>query len=126
MSRKPGGWEVKTSIEGSKAPVRVVRQCIDAETDRMLQSSAGPFDPAACEQRSVQKSAETTTMDFACTVAGRPATAHSVASGNFDSAYTMVVTAESPELPSGKMVMSLDARDGWDPVQQIRSRVTSC
>src|SRR5579859_459964 len=109
ISRKPGLWEVKTSIEGSNAPARTVRQCIDAETDKMLQSSAGPFNPAACKQK-VQTSGDTTTTDFTCTVAGKPATAHSVASGNFDSAYTMTVAAESPALPGGKMVMSMDAK----------------
>ena len=57
MSRKPGLWEVRTSIEASTAPARTVRQCIDPETDRMLQSSAGPFDPAACKEQTVRKSA---------------------------------------------------------------------
>lgn len=110
MSRRPGLWEVRTSIEGSSAPARIVRQCIDAKTDRMLQSSAGPFDPAACKEQTVHKSAEATTTDFTCTVAGKPATAHSVASGNFDSAYTMTVTAASPALAGGRMVMSMDAK----------------
>lgn len=110
IAREPGLWEVRTSIEGSKAPVRMVRQCIDAVTDRMLQSSAGPFDPSACEERNVQKSAHATAMDFTCTVGGKPATAHTVASGNFDSTYTMTVTAESPALPGGRMVMSMDAK----------------
>jgi hypothetical protein len=110
ISRKAGQWEVRTSIEGSQAQVRVVRQCIDAATDRMLQSLAGPFDPKACEQRNVQVSAQTTTIDFACTVAGKPATAHAVASGDFGAAYTMTVTAESPALPGGRMVMSMDAK----------------
>lgn len=110
MSRKPGLWEVKTSIEGSNAPARLVRQCIDAETDRMLQSSAGPFDPAACKEQTVRRSAGTTTTDFACSIAGKPATARSIVSGNLDSAYTMTVTAESPALPGGRMVMSVDAK----------------
>lgn len=109
-SRKAGLWEVKTSIEASNAPTRTVRQCIDAETDKLLQSSAGPFDRSACEQRDVQVSAEATTRDFTCTVAGKPATAHSVVAGNFESAYTMTVTAESPALPGGRMVMSMAAK----------------
>ena len=47
-SRKPGLWQVKTSIGGSNVPAPVVKQCIDATTDQMMQSSAGPFAPAAC------------------------------------------------------------------------------
>jgi len=76
----------------------------------MLQSIAGPFNPATCTRRNVQKSAETTTLDFACTLAGRPATAHSVISGSFDGAYTLTVTAESPEFSGGKMVMVMDGK----------------
>jgi len=110
LSRKPGAWEVKTAIENSNAPARSIKQCIDAETDQMLQSSAGPFNPAACERRNVQSAAGTTTIDFACTVAGKPATAHSVITGSFDSAYTMTVTAESPEFSGGMMVMTMDGK----------------
>jgi Protein of unknown function (DUF3617) len=108
LSRKPGLWEVKTSI--ADAPVRVVRQCIDAETDQMLQSVAGPFNPAACASRDVQRAADTTTIDFKCTVAGKPATAHSVVTGSLDSVYTMTVTAQSDGIPKGKMVMTMDGK----------------
>jgi hypothetical protein len=108
LSRKPGAWEVKTAIEGSNAPSRTVRQCIDTGTDQLLQSSAGPFNPAACERRNVQRSAERTTIDFVCTVAGKPATARSVITGSFESSYTMTVTAESGALPGGKMIMTMD------------------
>jgi hypothetical protein len=110
LSRKPGLWEVKTSIDNTNAPTRVVRQCIDAATDQMLQSVAGPFNPAACENRDVQRAAETTTIDFKCTVAGKPAAAHSVVTGSLDSAYTMTVTAQSDSLPTGKMVMTMDGK----------------
>jgi hypothetical protein len=32
-SRRPGLWQVKTSIENSNTPARVLQQCIDASTD---------------------------------------------------------------------------------------------
>jgi hypothetical protein len=110
LSRKPGLWEVKTSIDTTNAPARVVQQCIDAATDRLLQSIAGPFNPAACRQRDVQRTGDTTTIDFTCTVASKEATAHSVVTGHLDSAYTMTVTAESASLPKGKMVMTMDGK----------------
>jgi hypothetical protein len=110
LSRKPGLWEVKTSIANAKAPPRVVQQCIDPTTDLMLQSVAGPFNPATCEQSNVQHEAGMTTIDFKCTVAGKPATAHSVTSGSLDSAYTMTVTAQGEGLPNGKMVMTMDGK----------------
>jgi len=110
LSRKPGLWEVKTSIEGASAPARVVQQCIDASTDTMLQSVAGPLNAAACRGRDVQRAGDTTTIDFKCSVAGKPATAHTVVSGSLDSAYTMTATAQSEAIPSGKMVMTMDGK----------------
>jgi hypothetical protein len=109
-SRKPGLWQVTTSIENSGAPVRVIRQCIDASTDQMLQSSAGPFAPAACPGREVKSAADSVTIDSTCTVGGKTATAHAVATGSFDSAYTMTVTSLSEEIPGGKMVMTMEAK----------------
>ena len=109
-SRKPGLWQVRTSIGSSNAPNRVVQQCIDAATDQMMQSSAGPFAPAACPERDVQRSENSTTIDFTCAVGGKPATAHSVITGSFDSAYTMTVTSQGPDIPDGKMIMTIDAK----------------
>src|SRR5580704_13902675 len=65
-SRKPGLWQVKTSIEGGNAPARVIQQCIDAATDQMMQSSAGPFAPEACPERNVTRSENSMTIDSIC------------------------------------------------------------
>lgn len=108
-SRKPGLWQVKTSIDNN-APARVVQQCIDAATDQMLQSSAGPFASSACPERDVKRSAASMTIDSACTVGGKPATAHSVVTGSFDSEYTMTVTSQSEDMPGGKLTMTMEAR----------------
>jgi len=109
-SRKPGLWEVKTSIEKVNPPTRVIRQCIDAATDQMLQSIAGPFDPASCPERNVQSSANSTTIDFKCTVGGKPATARSLITGSLDSAYTMTVTAQSDRSAGGGMTMTMEGK----------------
>ncbi len=109
-SRKPGLWQVKTSIGSSNAPARVIQQCIDATTDRMLQSSAGPFAPAMCPGRDVQRSENSITINSTCVIGGKPATAHAVITGSFDGAYTMTVTSQSPDIPGGKMIMTMDAK----------------
>ena len=41
--RKAGLWEVKMTVENRNAPGQTIQQCIDAATDQMMQSSAGPF-----------------------------------------------------------------------------------
>jgi Protein of unknown function (DUF3617) len=103
-ARKPGLWEVKTSIEGSPRPL-TVQQCIDAATDQMLQSSAGPFSAAACPDREVKKSDASMSIDSRCTFGGKPATAHALVTGSFDNAYTMTVTSEGGGLPAVKMTI---------------------
>jgi hypothetical protein len=103
-ARKPGLWEIKTSIDGRGRAV-TVQQCIDATTDQMLQSSAGPFSAPACAGREVNKSDTGMTIDSRCDFNGKPASAHAVVTGSFDSAYTMTVTAEGSDLPAAKMTM---------------------
>ena len=103
-ARKPGLWEVKTTIEGQGRAV-TVQQCIDAATDQMLQASAGPFSAPLCKGREVTKSDAGMTIDTDCSLNGKAATAHAVVTGNFDSAYTMTVTAEGGALPPVKMTM---------------------
>jgi hypothetical protein len=109
-SRKPGLWEVKISIEGRNVQPQVIRQCVDAATDQMMQSSAGPFSAAACPKRDVQTSADSITIDSSCAIGSKPATAHAVVKGSFDNAYTMIVTSQSEDIPGGKMVMTLEGR----------------
>jgi hypothetical protein len=103
-ARKPGLWEVKTSIEGQGRPV-TVQQCIDAATDQMLQSSAGPFAARLCTGREVTKTDSGMTIDTHCSFNGKAANARAVVSGSFDSAYAMTVTAEGGALPPVKMTI---------------------
>lgn len=109
-SRKPGLWEVKTTIDHNEARARIVEQCIDSATDQMLQSNAGPFASSSCSGRSVASAENSMTIDSACTFGGKPATAHAAISGSLDTAYTMEVTSHSADLPGGKMVMTMEAR----------------
>ena len=110
LSRKPGLWEVKTTIQNSRAASRVVRQCIDAATDELSQSIAGPFSAAVCAERKVQRSADAVTVDSSCSMGGKPAHAHAVVTGSFDSTYTMTVAAESELLPGGKITMTMEGK----------------
>ncbi len=103
-ARKPGLWEVKTSIEGSPRAL-TVQQCVDAATDQMLQSSAGPFSAAACPDREVKKSDASIAIDSRCTFGGKPAAAHADITGSLDNAYAMTVTAQGGGLPAVKMTV---------------------
>jgi hypothetical protein len=109
-SRKAGLWEVKMNFENRNGASPAIQQCIDAATDQMMQSSAGPLAQAACSRRDVQKSGNTVTIDSTCTVGGKTATSHAVITGSFDSAYTMTVTSEGDAMPGGKMTMTIAAK----------------
>jgi hypothetical protein len=109
-SRKAGLWEVKTTFENRNGAGLAVQQCIDASTDQMMQSSAGPLATAACSKRDIQKSGNTVTIDSVCTLGGKTATSHAVITGSFDSAYTMTVTSQSDALPGGKMTLMMAAK----------------
>jgi hypothetical protein len=106
-ARKPGLWEIKTTIEGRNPPTQVIKQCIDAATDQMTLSIAGPFSPAVCPKREVKSSGDSITVDSACAIGKSTANAHAVISGSFESAYTMTVKSEGPGLPGGAMMMTV-------------------
>lgn len=109
-SRKPGLWEVKMSIEGRGGSPQVIRECVDATTDQMMQSSAGPYSAAVCPRRDVHQSADTITIDSSCTIGGKPATAHATITGSFNGTYTMTITSQSEAFPATNMTMTIDAR----------------
>ena len=109
-SRKAGLWEVTMSFENRNVPGQTLQQCIDAATDQMMGSLAGPYSADACSKGTVQRSANAITIDSACTVGGKTATAHAAITGSFDSAYTMVVTSQSTGTPDDKMTTTIVAR----------------
>jgi hypothetical protein len=103
-SRKAGLWEIKTSIDGA-ARAFTVKQCIDATTDQLLQSSAGPFSASLCEMREAKKTESGMTIDSRCSIGGKAGSAHAVIAGSFEDAYTMTVTSEGGDLPPSKMII---------------------
>jgi hypothetical protein len=109
-SRKPGLWEVRTSFANRVGASLTVKQCIDAATDQMLMSIAGPLAQSACAKRDVQRSGDATTIDSTCTLGDKAATARAVITGSLDTAYTMTVTAEGEAMPGGRQTMTVTAR----------------
>src|SRR5215813_12128820 len=91
--RKPGVWEVRY-LHGA-----TTQYCIDAAADKVMISIAGPLDPDECQKIDMQRSGDAVTIDFACTMNGKPATAHTVVTGSFYSTYTMTVTVQAEDVP---------------------------
>jgi hypothetical protein len=104
-ARKPGLWEMETTLPNPKIPKQVIRQCVDAATDEMMQSRAQSTGlQRECSKRDVKKSAGSITIDSTCTVAGQTRTSHVVMTGSFDSGYTMTVTSQSGAAPEARTI----------------------
>jgi Protein of unknown function (DUF3617) len=92
--RKSGLWDIKLSFEG-RPITQSFQQCIDPETDAIMQSSASNLGSQACAKRDIVKAGDKMTIDSVCTVAGQNATSHAEVTGSFDSAYTMTVASKT-------------------------------
>ncbi len=116
-TRKAGLWELTMSFGDRKIPAQVVQQCIDAATDKLMNSNFGGAAQQACSKQDVNRSGATVTVDSVCSFAGATTTSHTVITGSFDSAYTMQVTSQrtgGPPLPgmgpSGESHMTVAAK----------------
>jgi len=54
-ARKAGLWEIKMTFESRNLPPQVVQQCIDAATDKMMNSIGGEMRQGMCSKQDMQK-----------------------------------------------------------------------
>jgi hypothetical protein len=104
-TRKAGLWEIRID----DAPM-AVQQCVDAATDRMTRSNAGPAAQQACPKPDVQRSDDTWTIDSTCMFQDKTFKSHMVITGSFDSALKVTTTVEGDYVPGGKQTIKTDAK----------------
>lgn len=93
-ARKPGLWEVSMTFVGRKLPTRSIKECLDAATDRLMNSNfAGAAVGQTCSKQDVVHSGAGIVVDSVCTVNGTTTASHAVVTGSFDSAYKVDVTS---------------------------------
>lgn len=106
-ARKPGLWELKMEFVGGKIPAQAMKQCVDAASDKLMNSNFGGAAQEACAKQDAVKSAAGMTVDSVCTFGDTKTTTHAVVTGSFDSAYTVDVTSTReggrpmPGMPAG-------------------------
>ena len=100
-ARKAGLWQVDTTVAGHTVSMK---QCIDAQTDQIMQARFASLPQHNCSKHDVQKSEGRITIDSVCSIAGRTTTGHAVITGSFDSAYTMVMTSEVKGIPTPRNI----------------------
>lgn len=116
-TRKSGLWEIKMSFVGRKLPPQVLKQCVDAATDRLMNSNFSGPAQSACSRQDMQKSGGAIIIDSVCKFEDVTTTTHAVVTGSFDSAYSMQVASKregGPPLPGmapgGETRMTIAAR----------------
>jgi hypothetical protein len=116
-ARKPGLWEIKMSFEGRNLPAQSTEHCIDAETDKQMNSIGGNMGKDICSKQDVQKAGDTIVVDSVCKIGAGTLTSHAVVSGDFNSAYTVKVTSQregGPAVPgrpaNGTTGMTIEAK----------------
>ena len=101
-ARKPGLWEIKMTMEGRSLPPQTSQHCIDAETDKMMNSIGGDMRKDACSKQDVQKVGSTIVVDSVCKFGATTTTSHGVVTGDFNSTYTVKINSKREGGPSIK------------------------
>jgi hypothetical protein len=115
-ARKPGLWEIKMTVEGRSLPTPTSQHCIDAETDKLMQSIGGSVREDMCPKRDVQKVGATIVVDSVCKIGDATTTSHAVVSGDFNSAYTVKVSSKReggrpiPGMVDGTSTITIEAK----------------
>ena len=114
--RKPGLWQMKMAFDNTKLPERMMEQCTDASSDKLMNGNYGGSGMEKCSKQDVHNSGGTMTIDSVCSFGGATTTSHAVVTGSFDSAYTVDVTstrhgAPAPGMPAeGSTHMKIEAK----------------
>jgi len=114
--RKPGLWQLKMAFDNAGLPERMMEQCTDASTDKLMNGNYGGSAMETCSKQDVHNSGGTITIDSVCSFGGATTTSHAVVTGSFDSAYTVDMTstrhgAPVPGMPAeGSTHMKVEAK----------------
>lgn len=109
--RKPGLWEVKTTMASMGGHVTAVQQCIDAKTDDLMQRQGQEMADANCSKNSVRRAGDKVYIESVCKFQGTTATTKGVFSGRFDSAYRgdLDVSYDPPTMGMKQAKMTVEA-----------------
>jgi hypothetical protein len=88
--RKPGLWEITTTVEKPRALPPVPAQiCLDAATDREMMDHALKLAGGQCTSLNTRRQGQAYVIDADCKLGGMPAKYKIAISGDFSSAYTL-------------------------------------
>ncbi|MBN8937069.1 MAG: DUF3617 family protein [Rhizobiales bacterium] len=91
--RKAGLWDLKMNFDSRGVPPQSIQQCVDAATDKLMNSNFGGMSKGSCSTHDVKTAGSTITVDSVCKFGEATTTSHAVVTGSFDRAYTVRVTS---------------------------------
>jgi hypothetical protein len=116
-ARKVGLWQLTMTFEGRSTPPHVTQQCVDAETDKLMNSIGGGIRQGTCSKQDLSRVGSTIVVDSVCQVGPATTTSRGVITGDFNSAYTIKSTSKReggpaiPGAPAGDTTtMTIDAK----------------
>lgn len=116
-ARKAGLWEIKMSFDARNSPPLISQHCIDAATDKLMNSIGGGMSKEVCSKQDVQRSGGTIVVDSVCKSGDATTTSHGVMSGNFDQAYSVKISSKREggaplpgAAPGGVTNMTIEAK----------------
>jgi len=105
-ARKAGLWQVTMTFEGRNLPQQNIKQCIDAATDKMMNSMGGQMSKENCSKQDMQRVGNTIVADSVCKFGAGTSISHAVMTGDFNSAYTVKIDSKH----EGAMMPGMPAR----------------
>jgi hypothetical protein len=115
-ARKAGLWQMTMTFDGRGLPPQNIKQCIDAATDKLMNSMGGQVQKENCSKQDMQRVGNTIVVDSVCSFGAGTSISHAVVTGDFNSAYTVKVDSKHegaaiPGMPAnGGMKMTVEAK----------------
>ena len=92
-TRKAGLWELTMDFHNTRLPHQTMRQCTDADSDRLMNLNFAGSNEQACSKKDIVPNGTGYVVDSICNFGGVTTTSHAVVTGSFDSAYSVDVNS---------------------------------
>jgi hypothetical protein len=116
-TRKAGLWELTMDFHNARLPHQTMKQCTDADSDRLMNMNFAGSNEQACAKHDIVKSNGGYVIDSVCKFGAMTTTSHAVVTGSFDSNYSVEVTSTrkgGPAMPgmaaNGQSHMTITAK----------------
>ena len=111
--RKPGLWQITSTMKGGPMPAMTSKYCIDEATEAALMNTGQSMARKSCTNAATHVSGNTAVMDATCKFGNMTSTTHTVMTFSGNDAYHGETHTRMTPAPTGmppEMVSTMDAR----------------